>query len=91
MRQQNSISLIPKIIDEDTSDIFVEIVGQLKYADSIKENDIKIVDDKSKAHKIIVPEGMMSDIVKPLWDEKVKINGKKIRGKVILFDIQKAE
>jgi hypothetical protein len=63
----------------------ITLTGRLKYADSTKEdiNRIKIVDKKGKLHSISVPQGMMDDIVRPLWDFDVTAYG--IKGRSILY------
>lgn len=66
--------------------------GRLLYADathSVKQS-IRLIDDEGKSHNVIVPEGMMSDIVKPLWEERVQVSGF-YRGRSIrLEDISRA-
>lgn len=71
----------------------IAVDGTLKYADSTKHNrdEIRIVDDHGHKHKILVPEGMMDDIVRPLWDFGVRIRGRKQRGFIVLEDITKTE
>jgi len=68
------------------------ISGRLLLADarhSGKEK-IQLVDDEGQGHNVIVPEGMMSDIVKPLWEERVQVTGY-YKGKSIrLEDISRA-
>lgn len=51
----------------------VVIVGDLLFANSTtsERKRIKIVDDSNIKHTIDVPDGMMADIVKPLWEERV--------------------
>jgi hypothetical protein len=39
---------------------------------------------------IIVPEGMMNDIVRPLWDDTVIVTGTRLKNKIHLKDISKA-
>lgn len=65
----------------------VEIEGTLKYADSRREqrDQIGIVDASGQTHKVRVPEGMMDDIVRPLWDFDVVIRGKR-RGKFVTLE-----
>jgi hypothetical protein len=41
-------------------------------------------------HRIIVPEGMLSDIVRPLWEEKVSVTGIQTGTNIHLLDIQRA-
>ena len=50
------------------------VIGRLKFADETKSDrqQIKVVDDQGVPHAAIVPEGMMADIVKPLWGDRVK-------------------
>ena len=82
----------PTVIDpphDETNPI--EIRGTLRYAESIKKNQIKIIDSQDKPHTIDVPEGMMNDIVRPMWDLEVRVMGLRKGGSVILQDIQEEE
>jgi hypothetical protein len=69
------------------------IRGTLKFADSTRENkdEIKIVDDAGTKHRILVPTGMMDDIVRPLWDYKVEVLGIRQNRLIRLEDIRKIE
>jgi len=90
-KPQNEIPVQLDAEKDNTEHKIVEIVGRLKYADSTsKTNKIKLINDKNKKDKymVIVPEGMMTDIVKPLWDEKVIIKGEKKGRSILLYDIQ---
>ena len=92
LREQVSITQISKkTIGSHNAEFMEQVTGQLRYANSIKENEIKLVDEFGKIHKIVVPEGMMSDIVKPLWYEIVTVTGKLQGKKIILNNIQKAD
>ena len=53
----------------------VEIQGVLLEADATKQKEgvIEVVDPGGASHKIIVPRGMMSDIVKPMFEEEVVV------------------
>ena len=68
------------------------ITGVLLYADARKSarQNIQLIDDIGHSHNVIVPEGMMSDIVRPLWEERVQVTGY-YKGKSIrLEDINRA-
>ena len=68
------------------------ITGRLLLADarhSGKEK-IQLIDDAGQAHDVIVPEGMMSDIVKPLWEERVRVTGFYKKKAIRLEDISRA-
>lgn len=73
------------------------IQGRLLYADSTKSNNdkIKVIDQEGKEHNVKVPEGMMNDIVRPMWNLPIRIKGvrKNVgRGSFIeLQDIQPIE
>jgi len=80
----------PKPRDEEDQ---VIIIGTLKYADSLEHKDdrIRIVDDNGAKSTVVVPQGMMSDIVKPLWGSVVKITGIR-KGRLIhLTDLARAQ
>lgn len=90
-RKQAEISPPPS--ETQTSQItkdIVEVTGRLLFADGRKaRRRIELVDDQEKRHVIDVPEGMMDDIVKPLWDEFVTVRGH-LYGRVIhLVDISR--
>lgn len=70
----------------------VELQGTLRYADAThhKGNRIKIVDAEQKPHMVMVPEGMMNDIVRPMWDLVVTIKGVRIGKSIELREICEA-
>lgn len=55
----------------------IQVTGVLLYADARKgeKGVIQIIDKNNLAHRVRVPEGMMSDIVRPLWEYKVTVTG----------------
>ena len=69
----------------------IEIRGTLRYADSIGKNQIKIIDSKDASHTIGVPEGMMNDIVRPMWDSEVTVIGLRKGRSITLQEIQEEE
>lgn len=68
------------------------VTGVLLFADALehKQNLIKLVDEAGVTHSIVVPSGMMDDIVRPLWDSRVTVTGPRTRGRILLTDIAKA-
>jgi hypothetical protein len=66
------------------------VTGVLKFADARRgARRIEVVDERGEAHKVIVPEGMMGDIVKPLWEDVVVITGTKTPRGILLDDIRR--
>ena len=67
----------------------VEIRGTLLYADArdSESSQIRIIDDEKKTHTVDVPEGMMSDIVRPMWESTVRIKGVRGQRNIVLQDI----
>ena len=53
----------------------VELHGTLGYADAIHHSRIEIIDKKGETHEVQVPEGMMNDVVRPMWGLVVMIKG----------------
>jgi len=76
------------IEDEETE---IEVKGKLRFADSLSEISgiIKLVDAQGFEHTVIVPEGMMSDIVRPLWDYDVVVRGSKTEAGILLDEIRR--
>lgn len=69
-----------------------QIIGRLSVADGRKiEGKIKLIDDQGGEHPIFVPEGMLNDIVRPLWDDKVAVTATKKKGKMMLETIDRAD
>ena len=67
----------------------VRAVGELKGADETRrKNIIKLENESGNVFKVDVPEGMMSDIVKPLWGEKVQVFGFKRKKTIFMTDIE---
>ena len=76
--------------EDETPGKPVEVRGTLRFADAIgdEDNRIKIVDKEGKSRTVIVPVGMMKDVVQPMRDSVVVVRGLK-RGRVItLQDIE---
>jgi hypothetical protein len=77
----------PKKRDEQ-----VTLTGTLKAADATREgkNQIKLIPDgPGKTQAIIVPPGMMADIVRPMWDELVVVRTRRKGRFLELVDIDK--
>ena len=74
----------------------VEIHGVLRYANATRgnSNQIRVIgneDNKTHTHTIEVPEGMMNDIVRPMWGLDVVIVGLRIGNRIVLRDIREAD
>jgi hypothetical protein len=78
--------------EQDKSRNRIDVTGILRYADyTSSSRRIKIIDDEGKTHSIIVPEGLMEDVVKPYWDTRVAIYGVRKGNFIHLEDIQPAQ
>ncbi len=68
----------------------VTVRGMLRYADATRSgsNEIKVIDDEKQSHLVKVPEGMMNDIVRPMWDSVVEITGTRESRYLMLEDIR---
>jgi len=74
--------------EEVNKEGFVEITGELLFANSTTtKNTIKVVDDENVRHSFHVPEGMMADIAKPLWENRVRVVGLRKGKKIELVSI----
>ena len=63
----------------------------LKFADATHGDSgfIKVVDQEGgTSHDIKVPEGMMNDIVRPMWDSAVIVRGRTEGRYILLQDIE---
>jgi len=66
--------------------------GKLLFADATSaQNAIKVLDPSGKKHKVTVPEGLMDDIVRPLWNRQVVVEGKVTARKITLSDVRADE
>lgn len=77
----------------DPPNLKVTVTGTLRYADAIgaRQGTIKLEDEDGAVYVISVPEGMMADIVRPLWDDVVRVTGVRRRGRIELDEIARAE
>ena len=71
----------------------VELRGELLIANATKKSgkqsgEIEIVTSGNVRVKVVVPPGMMSDIVKPLWESEVQVTGTRKGKKVHLMQIR---
>lgn len=71
----------------------ITITGELQFADgrSTSKCRIRVVEQDGTQHNVLVPEGLMADIVRPLWGERVSVTGTKGRKGIKLEDIQLAD
>lgn len=66
----------PSFIDQPADDArTVRIIGEIHKADEIRRGSpiFGVLDDQGKAHTISVPAGLLNDIVKPYWGERVRV------------------
>lgn len=93
-KRRREISVISKTEDTqgESGRQQIEIIGRLLFADAKKsQGKIQVIDESGVAKSVIVPEGMMDDIVKPLWDEFVVVKGYQEKKKIYLSEIFKTE
>lgn len=92
-RSRNETTTVESTTSIDQTTELVTVRGSLKYADSTKgrTGHIKLVDEQGKTYDVVVPEGMMSDIVKPLWDDDVIVKGFRKGKSIRLEDIVPAD
>lgn len=90
-KPQDQISITKIGPSTDELQTLTTIEGTLRFADSTnpQKSKIKILDMEGKKHDIIVPEGMMGDIVRPLFDFDVIVTGYKIGKAINLETIKK--
>ena len=82
----------PTVVEESSAETEpVEIAGTLLFADEIRKNQIKIIDSSERSHSVDVPDGMMRDIVRPMWGANVTIFGVRRKKSIILQQIQPAD
>ncbi len=69
------------------------IHGTLLEADATRAQAgmIEIVDENNVSHRVTVPRGMMSDIVKPMFEEWVEVVAENYGGKLNLVSIDKVD
>ena len=98
-RRRQELTNLVSVSKESTSpeieqmDECVEVRGVLHYADEMGSRDgtIKLEDQDGSVHEILVPEGMMGDIVRPLWDDTVVVTGTRSGNCIRLEGIDPAE
>lgn len=80
-------------VGKNKTEALVTVQGTLKFANSLKSdrNAIKLVDEQGTVHEIIVPVGYMDDIVRPLWDSDVRVDGVRRGKKLLLRNVMPAE
>ena len=81
--------LSPQVESQQTPSEPIEIRGILLHADAMREdsNIIQVIDGNKK-NTVQVPQGMMNDIVRPMWDSHVIIQGILTGERIILEDIR---
>ena len=69
----------------------MEQEGYLLFADARKTDKIQLVGRDQAASNIVVPKGMMDDIVRPMWGSYVRVTGVRKGGSLVLEEIGPAE
>jgi hypothetical protein len=74
----------------------VELIGMVRSADETSKRGehpvFGIEDDNQKTHTVTVPPGILQDIVRPYWGERVKVVATRTRGsRLQLVDIEPYE
>jgi tetratricopeptide (TPR) repeat protein len=91
-RKQKEISTISTKKTEGEKQNFITVMGRLLFADGTKtRGEIQLVDDNGQSYLVVVPEGMMNDIVRPLWDNVVVVTGTKDKKRIFLKEITRAD
>jgi hypothetical protein len=86
-RPRHTVQLVPKTVIGTVTSVSVQ--GILKLADATESrHEIGLIDSNARKHRVVVPEGMMDDIVRPLWDVEVKVTGEKRGSAIYLNDIR---
>lgn len=88
-RTRNTVSLLPPLPPEQEEERHVKVSGTLRQAAYTKREQGRLQLDGSDGtkYRIIVPEGMMDDIVKPLWNDEVEVFGIQRDKGIHLLDI----
>ena len=85
-KQKRILGMVPvsKTIEIEAN---VEVVGTFLEANakSMKRGRIELVDDEGKTHRFTIPRGMMSDIVKPMFEERVIVTARR-KGRSLMFE-----
>ena len=78
---------IHRIEDEST---VVRLVGEIHKADELRRGTpiFGIQDEKGEVHQISVPAGLLNDIVKPYWGERVAVVARQTSAKLELVDLE---
>jgi len=70
----------------------IQITGELLFAEAMKKNRIKLVDDNSRTYIIEVSEAIAEDVVRPYFGMRVTVVAVRVGGKRLLFrDINLSE
>jgi len=80
------------VVPEPRVKVDMTVTGTLLFADALEHRQhlIKLLDENGVKHSVVVPPGMMDDIVRPLWSSRVTVSGSRSRGRILLIEIAKA-
>ena len=87
--------LSPRMETIESSGSVVEASGVLRFADASgqRANRIRLDSDDGSSHDVLVPPGLMDDIVRPLWNSHVTVRGSLLRRQRIikLYEIRESD
>jgi hypothetical protein len=92
IQDQAPVTLAPPKKAQELNPVKVQVTGFLKMADARKQgkDHIQLIAENNVEHTVVVPAGMMSDIVRPLWEARVTVTGTQRGSKITLEDIRPA-
>lgn len=83
------VELSPLVPEKPEKEDLLQVRGILLFADGREGKDeIQIVDQNKTSHRVSVPEGLMDDIVRPMWKTAVVVTGPRKGQVILLHDIQ---
>lgn len=82
-RPRSEIEVPPRstpTLSHRKSDSIVSAIGHLEYANKASDRNVIRLREpgKKRTTTVVVPPGMMSDVVKPMWEERVIVSGYRV-------------
>ena len=75
----DELQTVPGCCSNIASDDLVDVLGRLSNLVRRPLEAVRLVDRQGTQHRVTIPEGVMADIVTPLWEDEVTVIARKMR------------
>lgn len=86
VRSKKEIPFPIEDAEDETDGEHVEVVGTIDWA-SAQAESVKLTDEQGTRHTIAIDRSLMADVVRPYWEQEVRVSGVRSGNTIRMSDI----